>query len=93
MHIVFIGRGECYEGNVTLSRLMHGLFLNYDKEMRPVRNNSDIVTVEFGMALRAVINIEETDQTLTSSVWVRQVLSASTDNPLFAINLRCVTRV
>ncbi|XP_078611181.1 neuronal acetylcholine receptor subunit alpha-10-like [Branchiostoma floridae x Branchiostoma japonicum] len=59
------GRGS---GNDSL--LYHHLFDNYDVELRPVAENTDILLVEMGVALTHIIDMHEKHQTLTASLWL-----------------------
>lgn len=48
---------------------MHG----YDKDLRPVHNESDLIEVEVDVIYRQVLHMDEKNQILTSLVWYRQV--------------------
>lgn len=62
-----------------LKKLFHS---NYDKNERPVVNDSDTVTVVFGLTLNQIVDVDEKNQILTTSAWVRQIWN----NPLLAWN-------
>ena len=38
-------------------RLLRDLFENYDKEVRPVFNKTDVVNVNFSMSLIQIVNV------------------------------------
>ncbi|CAH1796929.1 unnamed protein product [Owenia fusiformis] len=60
-------------GNVTANeRLLAELFENYDNAVRPVKNASMPIVEKFGIALKQIIDLDETSQILTTSVWMRQ---------------------
>ena len=44
---------------------------NYDPLVRPVKNESDPVTVKLGIDLQQIIDIEEKTQILYTNVWMR----------------------
>ena len=52
-------------------RLVSYLFESYNREVRPVINNTDVVQVVFGMAYTQLIDLDEKNQVLVSNVWVR----------------------
>ncbi|CAH1273318.1 CHRNA9 [Branchiostoma lanceolatum] len=52
------------------SLLYHHLFDNYDVELRPVAETTDILMVEMGVALTHIIDMNEKHQTLTASLWL-----------------------
>ncbi|XP_029187146.2 neuronal acetylcholine receptor subunit alpha-7-like [Acropora millepora] len=55
------------------ARLRRKLFQNdYDPELRPVLNQSDQVTVTFGVSLHQIIVVDEKNQFITVSLWIRQ---------------------
>ncbi|KAK3727962.1 hypothetical protein QZH41_015910, partial [Actinostola sp. cb2023] len=53
--------------------LLKKLFMTgYNKQERPVINDSNAVTVVLGMTLNQIIDVDEKNQILTTSAWVRQ---------------------
>lgn len=44
----------------------------YDKDSRPVHNDSDIIVVEVDLTYRQVLDMDEKNQILTSLVWYRK---------------------
>ncbi|XP_078356474.1 neuronal acetylcholine receptor subunit alpha-10-like [Oculina patagonica] len=54
-------------------RLLNYLFTNYNPRLRPVLNKSHVVTVTFGISLHQIIDVDEKNQLLQTSIWVRQV--------------------
>ncbi|CAH3126205.1 unnamed protein product, partial [Porites lobata] len=56
------------------ARLRKKLFgSGYDPELRPVMNQSDKVTVTLGVSLHQIIEVNEKNQFITVSLWVRQI--------------------
>ncbi|XP_069720598.1 acetylcholine receptor subunit delta [Phaenicophaeus curvirostris] len=53
-------------------RLIHYLFeeSDYDKDVRPVISNDDIVDVYLALTLSNLISLKEVDETLTTNVWL-----------------------
>ncbi|XP_071504070.1 neuronal acetylcholine receptor subunit beta-2-like [Diadema antillarum] len=52
-------------------RLYADLTRNYSNIIRPVKNESDPVVVYFGLSISQLIAIDERDQVMTTSVWVK----------------------
>lgn len=50
--------------------LFKKLFLNYSAEARPVSNASHPVIVKFGISLNQLLDLDEKNQILTTSVWI-----------------------
>ncbi|XP_022782603.1 neuronal acetylcholine receptor subunit alpha-7-like isoform X2 [Stylophora pistillata] len=64
-------------------RLWRKLFLsNYNPELRPVLNTSEKVTVTLGVSLHQIINVDEKNQLMQVSLWIRQ----SWFNPILTWN-------
>jgi len=59
---------EATKSEVDLKRLLK---TGYIKTVRPAKNYSQPVQVRFDLALRAVVDLEEKNQVLTTSVWIR----------------------
>ncbi|KAM7450867.1 hypothetical protein ABFA07_001558 [Porites harrisoni] len=55
---------------------------NYNLNERPAVNDSDAVTVILGLTLNQIVDVDEKNQILTTSAWVRQIWF----NPLLAWN-------
>ncbi|XP_034733000.1 neuronal acetylcholine receptor subunit alpha-4b [Etheostoma cragini] len=53
-------------------RLLHDLFVHYNKLSRPVENTSDTVLVHFGLSIAQLIDVDEKNQMMTTNVWVKQ---------------------
>ncbi|KAK7463967.1 hypothetical protein BaRGS_00038049 [Batillaria attramentaria] len=51
-------------------RLFKRLFDNYSSEARPVTNASHQVTVRFAVSLNQLLDLDEKNQILTTSVWI-----------------------
>lgn len=67
-------RMEC-EANDDAKRLYHDLIVQnkYNKLIRPVGNNTDKpLTVEMGIRLSQIIDVDELNQVMTTNVWLRQ---------------------
>ncbi|XP_068691267.1 neuronal acetylcholine receptor subunit alpha-7-like [Montipora foliosa] len=52
--------------------LIDALFKDYDREVRPVLNQSQPVLVKFGFAYANLHSLDAKTQVLTSNVWIRQ---------------------
>ncbi|XP_014662718.1 PREDICTED: acetylcholine receptor subunit beta-like 1 [Priapulus caudatus] len=52
-------------------RLIRDLFNGYNKYVRPANQTSDVIYVNFGMALVQVINVDEKNQVMKTNVWER----------------------
>lgn len=52
-------------------RLVHVLFDNYNKIVRPVKDKKAFVPVTMGMALAQIVDLDEKNQILETSVWLR----------------------
>ncbi|KAK0098343.1 hypothetical protein PV326_009396 [Microctonus aethiopoides] len=59
----------CY-GNPDAKRLYDDLLSNYNRLIRPVANNTDIVVVKLGLRLSQLIDLNLKDQILTTNVWL-----------------------
>ncbi|XP_066925495.1 neuronal acetylcholine receptor subunit alpha-10-like [Clytia hemisphaerica] len=55
------------------SRLVEDLFRNYNKEARPVLNDSTILTLNLGIALHQLIEVKEKQEYFAISLFVRQL--------------------
>ncbi|CAJ0944425.1 unnamed protein product, partial [Mesorhabditis belari] len=53
-----------------VSQLLQNLMMNYNKNVRPVKNASDALTVYFGASLCRLIDVDEVNQVLTTSLWL-----------------------
>ncbi|XP_035665568.1 neuronal acetylcholine receptor subunit alpha-10-like [Branchiostoma floridae] len=53
------------------SRLRKDLLELYDKSARPVKKDSSLVTVEFDIGLRQILDLNEQDEILQTLVWMR----------------------
>ncbi|CAH1785823.1 unnamed protein product [Owenia fusiformis] len=58
--------------NPDAKRLYDDLLSGYNKLVRPVLNNSNTLTVELGLRLSQVIDIDEKNQIMTTNVWLTQ---------------------
>ncbi|XP_011304082.1 acetylcholine receptor subunit alpha-L1 [Fopius arisanus] len=57
-------------GNPDAKRLYDDLLSNYNRLIRPVSNNTDIVVVKLGLRLSQLIDLNLKDQILTTNVWL-----------------------
>ncbi|XP_070543396.1 neuronal acetylcholine receptor subunit alpha-3-like [Ptychodera flava] len=53
-------------------RLFGELFKNYNRLIRPVRNVTDLLTVELSLTMSQLIDVNEKDQIMTANVWLKQ---------------------
>lgn len=61
------------QSNRVEARLRRKLFQSdYDPELRPVLNQSDKVTVILGVSLHQIIAVDEKNQLIIVSLWIRQ---------------------
>ncbi|CAF1247898.1 unnamed protein product, partial [Adineta steineri] len=44
----------------------------YNKLIRPVKNNSEKLTVYLGLRLTQLLDVDEKNQIMTSNVWLKQ---------------------
>ncbi|GAB6031197.1 Acetylcholine Receptor [Chamberlinius hualienensis] len=61
--------------NPDAKRLYDDLLSNYNRLIRPVSNNSEMVTVRLGLKLSQLIDLNLKNQIMTSNVWMLQVWS------------------
>ncbi|GAU90628.1 hypothetical protein RvY_03018-3 [Ramazzottius varieornatus] len=59
-------------GSPDANRLYGDLMRDYNKLIRPVVRNTDILTVFFGIKFIQLINVDEVNQVITTNVIVRQ---------------------
>uniref|UniRef100_A0A8R1DFQ4 Neur_chan_LBD domain-containing protein n=1 Tax=Caenorhabditis japonica TaxID=281687 RepID=A0A8R1DFQ4_CAEJA len=52
------------------SQLYEDLLFDYNKVPRPVKNSSDILTVDVGASLIRIIDVDEKNQVLTTNLWL-----------------------
>ncbi|CAJ0584604.1 unnamed protein product, partial [Mesorhabditis spiculigera] len=52
------------------SQLYEDLLYDYNRIPRPVKNSSDILTVEVGASLIRIIDVDEKNQVLTTNLWL-----------------------
>ncbi|XP_074109448.1 nicotinic acetylcholine receptor alpha2 [Cotesia typhae] len=67
--IITLALGICY-CNPDAKRLYDDLLSNYNRLIRPVSNNTDIVVVKLGLRLSQLIDLNLKDQILTTNVWL-----------------------
>ncbi|KHJ86117.1 hypothetical protein OESDEN_14142 [Oesophagostomum dentatum] len=54
-------------------QLYEDLLFDYNKIPRPVKNSSDILTVDVGASLIRIIDVDEKNQVLTTNLWLEMV--------------------
>ncbi|XP_045029496.1 acetylcholine receptor subunit alpha-like isoform X1 [Daphnia magna] len=59
-------------GNPDAKRLYDDLLSNYNKIVRPVVNNSDVLTVRIKLKLSQLIDLNLKNQIMTTNLWVEQ---------------------
>ncbi|EDO42102.1 predicted protein [Nematostella vectensis] len=64
-------------------RLLEKLLTGYDRNERPVLNDNESVTVTLGLTLNQIVDVDEKNQLLTTSTWIRQIWY----NPLLTWNV------
>ncbi|XP_071944532.1 neuronal acetylcholine receptor subunit alpha-6-like [Antedon mediterranea] len=63
--------GAC-SGSESQEKLYIKLMTNYNQLVRPVVNNNDTLTVYFGLQLSQLVDIDEKNQIMITSVWVKE---------------------
>ncbi|KHN74860.1 Acetylcholine receptor subunit alpha-type unc-38 [Toxocara canis] len=56
--------------DVYIEQLFQHLMMDYNKSVRPVKNASDALLVKFGANLCRLIDVDEVNQVLTTSLWL-----------------------
>ncbi|XP_029643592.1 neuronal acetylcholine receptor subunit alpha-10-like isoform X1 [Octopus sinensis] len=64
------GRSRINQYHGVERRLFAQLFDNYNSLSRPVRNASSTVSVDFGLSLNQILDLDEKNQVLTTAVWI-----------------------
>jgi nicotinic acetylcholine receptor, invertebrate len=54
------------------NRLLIDLLSNYSKDIRPVVNSNEIITLKLGLKLSQIADIDEKNQIMTTNVWIKQ---------------------
>lgn len=52
-------------------RLYRDLMVNYSTLERPVKNDSETLTVEFGINVMQIMDVDEKNQVLTTNIWLQ----------------------
>ncbi|CAM1306501.1 nAChRa3 (predicted) [Pycnogonum litorale] len=60
------------DGNDDANRLYHDLISRYNNLVRPVVNNTDVITVEIRLKLSQLIDVNLKNQIMTTNLWVEQ---------------------
>uniref|UniRef100_A0A915C4H5 Neurotransmitter-gated ion-channel ligand-binding domain-containing protein n=1 Tax=Parascaris univalens TaxID=6257 RepID=A0A915C4H5_PARUN len=58
------------EADIYIQQLFENLMMDYNKNVRPVKNASDALIVKFGANLCRLIDVDEVNQVLTTSLWL-----------------------
>ncbi|CAD7077447.1 unnamed protein product [Hermetia illucens] len=61
-----------FEANPFAKRLYDDLLSNYNRLIRPVKNNSETLTVCLGLKLSQLIEVNLKNQVMTTNLWVKQ---------------------
>ena len=56
------------EASSSEKELLHDLFKDYDKDMRPVLNDNDTVTVKIGLSLHQIMDVVSNIYSMNSCV-------------------------
>ncbi|XP_031551820.1 ligand-gated ion channel 4-like, partial [Actinia tenebrosa] len=69
------GNGILRTDDVDLDeqRITEDLFKNYDPGLRPVFKKQDNVTVTLGVSVHQIIDVDEKNQIIKTSLWIRQI--------------------
>ncbi|CAG0879450.1 unnamed protein product [Cyprideis torosa] len=59
-------------GSLQAKRLYDDLLSTYNRLIRPVGNNTDVLTVKMGLKLSQLIDVNLKNQIVTTNVWVEQ---------------------
>ncbi|XP_071946484.1 neuronal acetylcholine receptor subunit beta-2-like [Antedon mediterranea] len=70
-YIVLVTIAGCF-GSKSAEKLYNDLMRGYEKLIRPVENFTDPVIVKFGVSISQLIDVDEKNQILVTSVWVKQ---------------------
>eukprot|EP00057_Strongylocentrotus_purpuratus_P008098 XP_011662572.1 PREDICTED: neuronal acetylcholine receptor subunit alpha-3 isoform X2 [Strongylocentrotus purpuratus] len=54
-------------------RLFTKLFYKYNRLIRPVENNSEVLDVNFRLTMSQLIDVDEKNQIMTTNVWLKQL--------------------
>lgn len=60
-------------GDKYMNSLLENLLSDYNRNVRPVKNASDALKVKFGASLCRLIDVDEVNQVLTTSLWLEMV--------------------
>ncbi|PBC31729.1 Acetylcholine receptor subunit beta [Apis cerana cerana] len=63
---------KIFEANPDTKRLYDDLLSNYNRLIRPVMNNTETLTVQLGLKLSQLIEMNLKNQVMTTNVWVEQ---------------------
>ncbi|XP_043792478.1 acetylcholine receptor subunit beta-like 2 isoform X2 [Apis laboriosa] len=87
LHIIYSVAGlKIFEANPDTKRLYDDLLSNYNRLIRPVMNNTETLTVQLGLKLSQLIEMNLKNQVMTTNVWVEQVKLMIEINVSFIVN-------
>lgn len=67
--ILAFAQGCC--SSESEEQLFRELFTDYNRLIRPVENNSEILTVQFDLSMSQLIDVDEKNQIMTTNVWLK----------------------
>ncbi|XP_071964744.1 acetylcholine receptor subunit alpha-like 1 [Antedon mediterranea] len=70
--VCLLSFGKGSTGAESEERLFNKLFTGYNRLIRPVRNNSEKLEVEFSLTMSQLIDVDEKNQIMTTNVWLKQ---------------------
>lgn len=73
MYVSLVSDIVTINANKHVSQLLENLLTDYNKAVRPVHNASDALKVKFGANLCRLIDVDEVNQVLTTSLWLEMV--------------------
>ncbi|KAG7221755.1 hypothetical protein INR49_029138 [Caranx melampygus] len=68
--LLFVAITACTVEGVYQRRLYSEILKHSNPLVRPVYNDSDALTVEFGLSLMQIIDVDEKNQILTTNIWL-----------------------
>ncbi|XP_033102305.1 neuronal acetylcholine receptor subunit alpha-4-like [Anneissia japonica] len=71
-YVILLAIIEGCMGSKSAEKLYYDLMRGYDELIRPVENVTEPVIVKFGVSISQLIDVDEKNQILVTSVWVKQ---------------------
>lgn len=72
MFLLVCSFSGCCLGSQSAQDLYMKLMSDYNPLIRPVVNNTDVLTVYIGLALSQLVDIDERNQIMITSIWLKQ---------------------